>query len=111
MHDISDYNGTETEALDKYHDRIKVDIAELMLKRMVGDVRCIKERAEFMNACVGAAATMAAGQAVFLAAHISDPAQRKSVIDTGRETALRELEQAFNQYVDATLPAPHDANS
>jgi len=98
LHDISEYNGAETEPLDKYHDRIKVDIIEFMLKRMVGDVRCIKERAEFVNACVAAAGTLAAGQAVFLAAAMKDKAQRRIILDTGLETAIHELETAYNKH-------------
>jgi predicted kinase len=104
MHDISEYNGIEAEPLGAYHDRIKADIAEFMLKRMVGDVRCIKERAEFMNACVAAAATLAAGQSVVLAAVINDPLQRQSMLDTGKRTALRELSLSYDTYVKATLP-------
>lgn len=106
MTDISSYNGSDLEPLNEYHDRIKADIAEIMLKRMVGDVRTLKERAEFMNACVGAAATLAAGQAVVLASAAKDPAQRQAIIDTGRENAVHELMDAYNTYVERTLKEP-----
>lgn len=103
MRDISELNGEETEPLAEYHERIKVDIASFMLKRMVGNVTSIKERAEFMNACVAAAATLAAGQSVYLAHQIKHRDKRKAIIDTGRDTAVNMVKEAYNEYVAAAL--------
>mgnify|MGYP003646169662 CR=1 FL=1 len=104
MRDISELNGEETEPLSEYHERIKVDIASFMLKRMVGNVTSIKERAEFMNACVAAAATLAAGQSVFLAHQVlKQPDKRKTIIDTGRDTAVNMVKEAYDEYVAAAL--------
>ena len=107
MRDISELNGPELEPLDTYHERIKSDIASFMLKRMVGDVTSVKERAEFMNACVAAAATLAAGQSFFLAKQTDDAAKKAIIIDNGRESAERMLLEAFDEYIDA---ASHGQN-
>ena len=101
MHDISNYNGLETEPLLVYHARIKEDLTEFMLKRMVGDVRTIKERAEFMNACAGAAGVMAAGQAAFLASQCDDPERKHAIESTALGTALHEMTLAYEAYLKA----------
>lgn len=103
MRDISELNGEEQEPLKEYHERIKVDIATFMLKRMVGDVTTLKERAEFMNACVAASATLAAGQSVFLANQTTDNDQKDSIIDVGRENAVNMVKEAYDEYVAAAM--------
>lgn len=99
MRDISELNGREDEPLEAYHERIKLDIATFMLKRMVGDVTTVKERAEFMNACVAASATLAAGQSIFLASQLNEAERKKSVIDAGRETAVNMVKEAYDAYI------------
>ncbi|MEX0298904.1 MAG: hypothetical protein AB3N28_07525, partial [Kordiimonas sp.] len=103
MRDISELNGEETEPLTEYHERIKVDIAAFMLKRMVGNVTSIKERAEFMNACVAAAATLAAGQSVYLAHAAKESEKRRAIIDTGRDTAVSMVKEAYDEYIAAAF--------
>ena len=99
MHDFAELDDPERQPLAEYHDRIKVDIAAFMLKRMVGDVSSTEERAEFMDACVAAAATLAAGQAVFLAAQADNDDTRNLIRKTGLESAQEMLAKAYNLYL------------
>ena len=108
MRDISELNGAEAEPLADYHERIKVDIASFMLKRMVGSVTSIKERAEFMNACVAAAATLAAGQSVYLSSQSKSPDKKRAIIDTGRDTAVNMVKDAYDEYIRATIKESKD---
>ena len=100
MRDISEYNGVEDEALNQYHDRIKTDLVEFMLIRMATDVRSVKEHAEFINACVSAAATLAASQAVVLSAAAKDVTRHQPIIDNGRQAAIENLTLAYQTQVD-----------
>lgn len=106
MADISELNGLEPEPLADYHERIKEDIASFMLKRMMGNVTSLKERAEFMNACVAAAATLAAGQSVFLAQQAPDSQRSNFIIDTGRNNAVNMVKEAYDEYVAAAHDQP-----
>ena len=101
MRDISNLNGEEQESLPAYHERIKIDLAAIMLKRMVEDVSSVKQRAEFMNACVAAAATLAAGQSVFLAGQCPEKSKRLAILDTGRDNAINMIKEAYDAYIAA----------
>jgi|GEM_PF-3666708 len=100
MRDISEDNGAEGEALDHYHDRIKTDLVEFMLIRMATDVRSVKEHAQFINACVSAAATLAASQAVVLSAASKDPERHQPIIDSGHQSAVLNLSAAYQTQVE-----------
>jgi len=101
MPDTPDIKDTKHESLPEYQERIKIDLVTFMLKRMVEDVTNIEQRAEFMNACVAAAAILAAGQSVFLAGQCKSNSKRASIIDTGRKTALNITKEAYDSYIAA----------
>lgn len=103
MRDTSEPHSPETCSSRDYHERIKLDIAAFMLKRMVGDVTSEKERAEFMNACVAASATLAAGQSVFLAGQETDRNKRAAIIQDGKDIAIRMMKAAYDEYITEAL--------
>ncbi|MBV1901065.1 MAG: hypothetical protein KUG56_05275 [Kordiimonadaceae bacterium] len=103
MHDFAELDDPNREPLAEYHERIKVDIATFMLKRMVGNVSSEEERAEFLNACVAAAATLAAGQSVFLSSTTDTAEEGTEIIEAGLENAFETLTKAYNGYIREAL--------
>ena len=103
MHDFAELDDPERQPLAEYHDSIKVDIAAFMLKRMVGDVSTTEERAEFMDACIAAAATLAAGQSVFLAAQSDNVDTRNIILKAGLVNAQETHVKAYGLYLTEAL--------
>ena len=98
MPDFAELDDPDREPLAEYHERIKVDIATFMLKRMVGNVSSEEERAEFLNACVAAAATLAAGQSVFLSSNADSTEESAEIIKADLESATETLAKAYDRY-------------